>query len=95
MTDPEDPTLVFTRVETGKAGADRYKVFYSRGTNSNESLNRGMEGVLPPSGNLQYISTLLRWYVGGVNQDRGEERLGQAHIGCYDLPLTHKVQCLA
>ena len=38
--DPADHTLVGRRVDPGKRGAGRYWVYYSRGTNSNESIER-------------------------------------------------------
>ena len=56
-----------------------------------ESINRGIEPVLPTSGRAPYISTLIRWYVGPHNLRRGEERRGWPHIGCWDILLTHKV----
>lgn len=38
--DPADHTLVGRRVDPGKRGAGRYWVYYSRGTNSNVSIER-------------------------------------------------------
>ncbi len=92
--DPADTTLVWRRVDTGKKGVNRYQVYYSRGTNSNESINPGIERVVPTSGKPPYICTIIRWYLGRHNLRRGEERLQWSHIGCWDLILTYKVCCM-
>lgn len=39
LADPAELSLAFTRVDTGKAGPDKYRVSYSRGTSSDESVN--------------------------------------------------------
>ena len=55
LADPADLSLVFTRMNTGKAGPDEYNVSYSRGNNVNKSINYGVEGALPLTGKLPYI----------------------------------------
>ena len=52
-----------------------------------QALNRGMKNVIAASSCIRSICT-IRWYVTGHNQSKGEEQLGWAPIGCYDLPLT-------
>ncbi len=58
--DPADSTLAWRSKDTGQNGVNRYRTYYSRGANSNESINRGIERVLPNSGKVPYISTTIR-----------------------------------
>lgn len=90
LVSPADLTLVFTRVFIGGKGLNT-KVIYSRGTNCNEFISRALEGALPLTGKLLYVPNVTAVYLNGLNQQKGQERLQWSPIGCYDLPLVHKV----
>ena len=61
--DPWDRSLVYNVTDTGRSGEKRYRVYYKRGSNSNESINRPAKDLLLSRSNLTYAVVLLRlWF---------------------------------
>ena len=77
-------------LDIGKSSANWICIHYCRGTNSNESIIRSVERVLPTSGKAAYISTFIRMYMGSHNLCGGD----WPHVGCWGPLLTHQVWCL-
>ena len=83
--------MVYDVRDTGRTGEKRYRVFYKRGTNSNESTNRPAKDLLPPRSSMPYAQCILAIWFTSFNLNQGHRYKAEPWIGSSDLAVVHEV----